>query len=152
MRKGVNHLEPKLRAKAGGLRQRGLVLLATVEGDIHDIGKNIVALMLKNHGYKIIDLGKDVSAESIIQTMRKMKPDVVGLSALMTTTMVNMKNVIEQGGQGGPCRPIPVGGGCGDPGLCRFDRGGLCQRRCRSGQGRGKTDEKIILKLKSFFA
>ena len=110
MRKGVNHLEPKLRAKTGGLRQRGLVLLATVEGDIHDIGKNIVALMLKNHGYKIIDLGKDVSAEIIIQNMRKMKPDVVGLSALMTTTMVNMKNVIEKAARAGLAGRFLLGG------------------------------------------
>ena len=110
MRKGVNHLEPKLRAKTGELRQRGLVLLATVEGDIHDIGKNIVALMLKNHGYKIIDLGKDVSAEIIIQNMRKMKPDVVGLSALMTTTMVNMKNVIEKAARAGLAGRFLLGG------------------------------------------
>ena len=110
MRKGVNHLEPKLRAKTGELRQRGLVLLATVEGDIHDIGKNIVALMLKNHGYKIIDLGKDVSTEIIIQNMRKMKPDVVGLSALMTTTMVNMKNVIEKAARAGLAGRFLLGG------------------------------------------
>ena len=110
MRKGVNHLEPKLRAKTGELRQRGLVLLATVEGDIHDIGKNIVALMLKNHGYKIIDLGKDVSTEIIIQNMRKMKPDVVGLSALMTTTMVNMKNVIEKAAGAGLAGRFLLGG------------------------------------------
>jgi 5-methyltetrahydrofolate--homocysteine methyltransferase len=110
MRKGVNHLEPKLRAKTGELRQRGLVLLATVEGDIHDIGKNIVALMLKNHGYKIIDLGKDVSAEIIIQNMRKMKPDVVGLSALMTTTMVSMKNVIEKAARAGLAGRFLLGG------------------------------------------
>ena len=110
MRKGVNHLEPKLRVKTGGLRQRGLVLLATVKGDIHDIGKNIVALMLKNHGYKIIDLGKDVPAEIIIQNMRKMKPDVVGLSALMTTTMVNMKNVIEKAARAGLAGRFLLGG------------------------------------------
>ena len=110
MRKGVNHLEPMLQVKAGGLRQRGLVLLATVEGDIHDIGKNIVALMLKNHGYKIIDLGKDVSTEIIIQNMRKMKPDVVGLSALMTTTMVNMKNVIEKAAGAGLAGRFLLGG------------------------------------------
>ena len=110
MRKGVNHLEPMLQVKTGGLRQRGLVLLATVEGDIHDIGKNIVALMLKNHGYKIIDLGKDVSTEIIIQNMRKMKPDVVGLSALMTTTMVNMKNVIEKAAGAGLAGRFLLGG------------------------------------------
>ncbi len=66
--------------------------------------------MLKNHGYKIIDLGKDVSTEIIIQNMRKMKPDVVGLSALMTTTMVNMKNVIEKAARAGLAGRFLLGG------------------------------------------
>jgi 5-methyltetrahydrofolate--homocysteine methyltransferase len=73
--------------------KKALVMLATVEGDIHDIGKNIVSLLLENHGFKIIDLGKDVSAQKIIAAIKKHKPDIVGLSALMTTTMVNMKKV-----------------------------------------------------------
>jgi 5-methyltetrahydrofolate--homocysteine methyltransferase len=68
--------------------------LATVKGDIHDIGKNIVALLLKNYGYRVIDLGKDVSDQEIVNAARKEKPDVIGLSALMTTTMVNMKDII----------------------------------------------------------
>lgn len=100
MRTGVGHLEPGLRQKASR-RQRGTVLLATVEGDIHDIGKNIVALMMKNHGYTVIDLGKDVSAQAILAAMKKRKPDVVGLSALMTTTMVRMREVIDLAGQAG---------------------------------------------------
>lgn len=73
----------------------GRVLLATVEGDIHDIGKNIVAALLSNHGFDVIDMGKNVPAEKIIEEAVRNRVDVVGLSALMTTTMMEMKKVIE---------------------------------------------------------
>jgi len=109
MRTGVGHLEPKLRQKASR-RQRGTVLLATVEGDIHDIGKNIVALMMKNQGYTVIDLGKDVPAQAIIAAMKKRKPDAVGLSALMTTTMVRMREVIDRAAQAGMRGRFLLGG------------------------------------------
>lgn len=69
--------------------------MATVEGDIHDIGKNLVVLMLKNYGYHVIDLGKDVPAETIVDTAMKEDAKVIGLSALMTTTMMRMKDVVE---------------------------------------------------------
>lgn len=92
MKKGLTHLDPHLKKTAA--EDKGKVLLATVRGDIHDIGKNIVALLLKNYGYCVIDLGKDVSDQAIIDAARKEKPDVIGLSALMTTTMVNMKDII----------------------------------------------------------
>jgi len=95
MRIGLAHLEPRLQLQASIRDPRGVVLLATVEGDIHDIGKNIVALMLKNYGYRMIDLGKDVPSEAIIAAIKKHHPDVVGLSALMTTTMVHMKKVMD---------------------------------------------------------
>ncbi len=75
---------------------KGTVMLATVEGDIHDIGKNIVAMMLENHGYRVIDLGKNVPKERIVEEAKRVMPDAVGLSALMTTTMMEMKNVIEE--------------------------------------------------------
>ncbi|WP_068550686.1 homocysteine S-methyltransferase family protein [Thermosulfidibacter takaii] len=75
---------------------KGTVILATVEGDIHDIGKNIVAMLLENNGYRVIDLGKNVPKEKIVAAAKKYKPDAVGLSALMTTTMMEMKNVIEE--------------------------------------------------------
>lgn len=94
MKTAMEHLEPRLRdARAGG-RRKGPVLLATVQGDIHDIGKNIVALMLRNHGFQVVDLGKDVSAGAILKAVRRHKAPVVGLSALMTTTMVRMPEVI----------------------------------------------------------
>ncbi|NLF45043.1 MAG: 5-methyltetrahydrofolate--homocysteine methyltransferase, partial [Syntrophomonadaceae bacterium] len=73
----------------------GIIVLATVEGDIHDIGKNIVAVMLENYGFKIIDLGKDVKAADIVDAAEREGADIIGLSALMTTTMPKMKEVIE---------------------------------------------------------
>ncbi len=66
-----------------------------MEGDIHDIGKNIVAALLSNHGFEVIDIGKNVPAEKILEEAIKNRVDVVGLSALMTTTMVEMKKVID---------------------------------------------------------
>ena len=92
MKKALGHLDPLLKQTTA--MDKGKVILATVRGDIHDIGKNIVALLLKNYGYCVIDLGKDVSDQTILDAVRKEKPDVIGLSALMTTTMVHMKDVI----------------------------------------------------------
>ncbi|MEE9913581.1 MAG: homocysteine S-methyltransferase family protein [Deltaproteobacteria bacterium] len=92
MKKALAYLDPYLKKAAAA--EKGKVLLATVRGDIHDIGKNIVALLLRNYGYCVIDLGKDVQDEVIIEAAKKEKPDVIGLSALMTTTMVNMKDII----------------------------------------------------------
>ena len=70
------------------------VVIATVEGDIHDIGKNLVALMLKNYGFRVIDLGKDVPKERIIEAAKEHQASVIALSALMTTTMQEMRKVI----------------------------------------------------------
>ncbi|MFA6217681.1 MAG: homocysteine S-methyltransferase family protein [Candidatus Omnitrophota bacterium] len=92
--KAFAHLAPYLKTAKADKIKKAVVILATVEGDIHDIGKNIVSLMLKNHGFSVIDLGKDVSTQAIIAAIKRHKPDVVGLSALMTTTMVNMREVI----------------------------------------------------------
>ncbi len=72
---------------------QGRIVMATVEGDIHDIGKNIVSLLLSNHGFEVIDLGKDVKKEKIIQEVLSQKADLIGLSALMTTTMGRMKEI-----------------------------------------------------------
>ena len=74
---------------------KGTVVIATVEGDIHDIGKNLVSLMLKNYGYNVIDLGKDVPKEVILKAAKEHKADIIGLSALMTTTMMRMKDVVD---------------------------------------------------------
>ncbi|MDO4540611.1 MAG: homocysteine S-methyltransferase family protein [Syntrophomonadaceae bacterium] len=78
----------------GGGYDAGTVILATVEGDIHDIGKNIVAVMMENYGFKVIDLGKDVPAAVILEAAQREQADIIGLSALMTTTMPRMKEVV----------------------------------------------------------
>ena len=74
----------------------GTILMATVEGDIHDIGKNIVCTLLENHGFDVIDLGKNVSAERIVAAALEHRVDAVGLSALMTTTIQQMDVVLER--------------------------------------------------------
>ena len=110
MKIAFGELEPYLKKDDLKRGKKTVVLLATVKGDIHDIGKNIVALMLKNHGFDIIDLGKDVSAEKIIKEIKRHKSSIVGLSSLMTTTMVNMKEVVGKAREEGlNCRFI-VGG------------------------------------------
>ncbi len=84
----------KQEMSGGSFASRGKILMATVEGDIHDIGKNIVCTLLENHGFEVIDLGKNVPAEKIVLEAAERKVDAVGLSALMTTTMSEMENVI----------------------------------------------------------
>jgi 5-methyltetrahydrofolate--homocysteine methyltransferase len=84
-----------IRVEGGEAPAKVKVVLATVKGDIHDIGKNIVALMLRNHGFIVHDLGKDVEAGLIIDKAKEIGADIIGLSALMTTTMVQMKIVID---------------------------------------------------------
>ncbi len=80
--------------KEGIIIPKGKIIFATVRGDIHDIGKNICITLLENNGFKVFDLGKDVETEKIVQEAKKKKADIVALSALMTTTMVHMKDVI----------------------------------------------------------
>jgi 5-methyltetrahydrofolate--homocysteine methyltransferase len=91
-------------------KSKGKVLLATVKGDIHDIGKNIVKMMLENHGFSVIDLGKDVSPEQIVEAAKKERPSVVALSALLTTTMLEMKVVKAALEKAGLCIPLMIGG------------------------------------------
>ena len=86
-------LKPYL--KEANVPTRGKIVIATVKGDIHDIGKNIVAILLKGAGYEVVDLGIDVSEDKIIEMVRNEKPDYLGLSALLTTTMTEMPVVIK---------------------------------------------------------
>lgn len=91
----VEILEPDL-LKRGGLPDKlGKVLMATVKGDIHDIGKNIVTLFLKSSGFEVMDIGVDKSSEEILDTAKRNEVDLIGLSALLTTTMPRMKEFIE---------------------------------------------------------
>jgi len=90
---GFERLKPLLDQANQG-EQRPRIIMATVEGDIHDIGKNIVCLMLRNHGFEVVDLGKDVPAADIVEAARCHDARLIGLSALMTTTMVRMEEVV----------------------------------------------------------
>ncbi|MBO6015389.1 MAG: cobalamin-dependent protein, partial [Lachnospiraceae bacterium] len=94
MKNSIEFLEPLLMKEQTG-EDMPTVVIATVEGDIHDIGKNLVALMLKNYGFRVIDLGKDVKREDIIAAAKEHNASIIALSALMTTTMQQMKRVIE---------------------------------------------------------
>ena len=94
MKKAIEYLEPML-SSGDETGPKVTIVIATVEGDIHDIGKNLVALMLKNYGFRVVDLGKDVPKEDIVQVAIDEKADIIALSALMTTTMMRMKDVVE---------------------------------------------------------
>lgn len=91
-------------------QEKGPVLMATVEGDIHDIGKNIVKVVLESYGYRIIDLGKDVKVEKVVEAWHKYQPKAIGLSALMTTTVLSMERTIESLRKEQCTCPIWVGG------------------------------------------
>lgn len=93
MQTAFAHVKPLLE-QSGKQTDRPKIVLATVQGDIHDIGKNIVGLLLSNHGYEVIDLGKDVPAEQIVTRAAEEKAEIIGLSALMTTTMPRMEETI----------------------------------------------------------
>ena len=80
--------------KNGQAVSKGSIVLATVKGDIHDIGKNIVKVLLENYGYHVIDLGKDVDYQAVVDAVRENDIKLVGLSALMTTTLVSMEETI----------------------------------------------------------
>ena len=95
MKKAFSYIEPFLIQNKGEQEKKKKVIMATVKGDIHDIGKNIVILMLKNYGFEVIDLGKDVPSEFIIKRAIEESADIIGLSALMTTTMTEMKTVVD---------------------------------------------------------
>ena len=109
MQKAIAYLEPML-AQSGDAEPKAAIVVATVEGDIHDIGKNLVALMLRNYGYRVIDLGKDVTAEKIVKTAMEKDAEIIGLSALMTTTMMRMKDVVELALEKGCESKIIIGG------------------------------------------
>ena len=108
MKKGVFLLQPLLEDRNSS--SKGKILFATVEGDIHDIGKNIVILMLRNYGFDIKDLGKSVPTEEIIKIAKEFKPDIIALSALMTTTMTKMPEIIKLAKKEGIKSLFMVGG------------------------------------------
>ncbi|KUK90091.1 MAG: Trimethylamine corrinoid protein 1, partial [Thermotogales bacterium 46_20] len=94
MNQCMDLIEPLL--VSGGVKKIGKVVAGTIEGDLHDIGKNLVCMMLKGAGFEIIDLGVDVKPEEFVEAAKGAKPDILVISALLTTTMLNMPRVIEE--------------------------------------------------------
>lgn len=109
MKNSIEVLEPLLQTGNSG-EEMPVVVIATVEGDIHDIGKNLVALMLKNHGFHVIDLGKDVPQAKILETAKEHHAEFIALSALMTTTMQRMREIVASAKQEGITAKIIIGG------------------------------------------
>ena len=93
MKLGLDIIKPLL--QSGEALNRGTIVMGTVKGDLHDIGKNLVTMMMEGAGFKIIDLGVDVKIENLVDTVKKGKVNIIGLSALLTTTMPEMQNVIQ---------------------------------------------------------
>lgn len=111
MKIAIDYLEPLMERKDSGEDMPTLVI-ATVEGDIHDIGKNLVVLMLKNYGYNVIDMGKDVPCEDVVDRAIAEDAAIIGLSALMTTTMMRMKDVVNLCKEKGCKSKVIIGGAC----------------------------------------
>jgi len=93
MTRGLEILKPRLAESK--VKSRGKVVIGTIQGDLHDIGKNIAAMLLQGAGFEVVDLGADVPIEKFVESAKNEKADIVGISALLITTMVNMKAVIE---------------------------------------------------------
>jgi len=93
MKSGLTLLRPQL--AAANVQAVGKVVIGTVQGDLHDIGKNLVGMMLEGAGFEVIDLGVDVSAQKFVDAVKEHQPDLIGCSALLTTTMPRMKDVVE---------------------------------------------------------
>jgi 5-methyltetrahydrofolate--homocysteine methyltransferase len=110
MNQGLERLKPQL--AAAKVEPRGKVVIGSIQGDLHDIGKNIVGMLLQGAGYEIIDLGADVPVQKFVDAAKERQADVVGMSSLLTTTMVNMHSVVS-GLEGAGIRPdvkVIIGG------------------------------------------
>ncbi len=94
MKEGMTFLEPHL--AESDMKKAGTIIVGTVKGDLHDIGKNVFVSLLKAQNYEVIDLGVDISPEQFIEAVKEHKPNLVAMSALLTTTMVEMENVVKQ--------------------------------------------------------
>ena len=138
MQAGIGLLKPLL--VQAGSKPRGKVVIGTVKGDLHDIGKNLVSLMLQGSGFEVVDLGADVKPERFVDAVKTSQPHFVMMSALLTTTMLAMKDTVEalkaanlpESGQGrGGRRP-------GHPALLRGDRRRLLLRECHRGGHQGE--------------
>ena len=94
MKLGLDSVKPLLKSEDS--EPKGTIILGTVKGDIHDIGKNIVKMMLVGSGFEVVDLGVDLTVEKLVEQIDTIRPDILGLSALLTTTMPEMKNTIQE--------------------------------------------------------
>lgn len=102
------HLKPHF--LSGAAKQKGTFIIGTVQGDLHDIGKNLVVMMVEGNGYKVVDLGTDVNAQKFIEAVRDHPQAVVGLSALLTTTMANMEKITREIKTAMPGTLVTIGG------------------------------------------
>lgn len=102
------HLKPYF--TSGEVKRKGTFIIGTVQGDLHDIGKNLVSMMVEGNGYEVVDLGVDVAAEKFLEEADKHPNAVIGLSALLTTTMVNMEKIVKTVKDKMPDRTICIGG------------------------------------------
>ena len=139
MKAGLEVLRPHLSSNIGELL--GTVVIATVKGDLHDIGKNLVAMMLEGAGFKVINLGVDVDADGFVRAAEEHKADLVCMSALLTTTMPAMAATVKAVRACGSPAADPGGRCAGHTGLCRSDRRRRVWRRCPRSGGHGpETD------------
>lgn len=102
------HLKPYF--LSGEVKEKGTFIIGTVEGDLHDIGKNLVAMMVEGNGWKVVDLGTDVKADQFVAALKEHQDAFVGLSALLTTTMVNMEKITKAIKEAVPGAKVAVGG------------------------------------------
>lgn len=108
MNSGMKILEPAL--AAGGVKAKGKVVLGTVKGDLHDIGKNLVCMMFKGGGFEVIDAGIDVAPEKFVELAKENEAELIGCSALLTTTMPAMKQVVDAVKEAGLDTKVLIGG------------------------------------------
>ncbi len=117
MSAAMAHLKPYF--ASGAAVRKGTFIIGTVEGDLHDIGKNLVSMMVEGNGYEVIDLGTDVSAAKFIEEAGKHPGCVIGLSALLTTTMGNMEKIVGSIKEGNPDMKVCVGGAPVNDSFCK---------------------------------
>lgn len=108
MNMAINHLKPFF--QSGNIKRKGRFVIGTVAGDLHDIGKNLVAMMIEGNGWEVIDLGTDVNAQKFVEEIKNHPGSHVGLSALLTTTMVNMEQIVKEVKKTAPDSKVLIGG------------------------------------------
>ena len=136
MKRAMARLEPELRSRHQAVKSAGIVVIGTVQGDIHEIGKTLVATMLSANGFEVHDLGVDVPAEQFVEKVKETRATIVGLSALLTTTMTVQRSIIEALRAAGLRQHVKVMVG-GAPVSRQWARRDRCRRVCRGRRRRG---------------